>query len=251
MRSHPSLYKLQILRVTSKYQALIDQRQVPDLAALTFEERFGLLVDRECTERDNRRLTTRLRQAKLRQTACIEDIDYRHPRGLDKSLMARLATCQWVRERHNVLITGPTGIGKTWLGCALGHQACRDGLTALYLRLPRFLQELPIAKGDGRYGKLLTTLAKTDVLILDDWGLAPFSDENRRDLLEIVEDRHDRRATIITSQLPVEHWHDALGDPTLADAILDRLVHNAYKIALHGESMRKRSAKLTRGAISD
>ena len=181
----------------------------------------------------------------------IEDIDYRHPRGLDKAFMARLATCQWVRERHNVLITGPTGIGKTWLGCALGHQACRDGLTALYLRLPRFLQELPIAKGDGRYGKLLTTLAKTDVLILDDWGLAPFSDENRRDLLEIVEDRHDRRATIITSQLPVEHWHDALGDPTLADAILDRLVHNAYKIALHGESMRKRPAQLTRGALSD
>jgi len=233
------------------YQALVEQLQMPDIAALTFEERLGLLVDRESTERENRRLTTRLRQAKLRQTACIEDIDYRHPRGLDKSLMARLATCQWVRERHNVLITGPTGIGKTWLGCALGHKACREGLTVLYLRLPRFLPELPIAKGDGRYGKLLTTLAKTDVLILDDWGLAPFSDENRRDLLEIVEDRHERRATIITSQLPVEHWHDALGDPTLADAILDRLVHNAYKIALHGESMRKRPAKLTRGAMSD
>jgi len=233
------------------YQALVEQLQMPDIAALTFEERLGLLVDRELTERENRRLTTRLRQAKLRQTACIEDIDYRHPRGLDKALMARLATCQWVRERHNVLITGPTGIGKTWLGCALGHQACRNGLTALYLRLPRFLQELPIAKGDGRYGKLLTTLAKTDVLILDDWGLAPFSEENRRDLLEIVEDRHDRRATIITSQLPVEHWHDALGDPTLADAILDRLVHNAYKIALQEESMRKRPAKLTRGAVSD
>jgi DNA replication protein DnaC len=233
------------------YQALVEQLQMPDIAALTFEERLGLLVDRESTERENRRLTTRLRQAKLRQTACIEDIDYRHPRGLDKSLMARLATCQWVRERHNVFITGPTGIGKTWLGCALGHKACREGLTVLSLRLPRFLPELPIAKGDGRYGKLLTTLAKTDVLILDDWGLAPFSDENRRDLLEIVEDRHERRATIITSQLPVEHWHDALGDPTLADAILDRLVHNAYKIALHGESMRKRPAKLTRGAMSD
>lgn len=251
MLTHPTLDKLQTLRLTGMYQALVEQLQMPDIATLTFEERFGLLVDRECTERENRRLTTRLRQAKLRQTACIEDLDDRHPRGLDKSLIARLATCQWVRERHHVLITGPTGIGKTWLGCALGHQACRDGLTALYLRLPRFLQELPIAKGDGRYGKLLTALAKTDVLMLDDWGLAPFSEENRRDLLEIVEDRHDRRATIITSQLPVEHWHDALGDPTLADAILDRLVHNAYKIALHGESMRKRPAKLTRGAMSD
>ena len=251
MLTQPTLDKLQTLRLHGMYHALVEQLHMPDIAALTFEERFGLLVDREITERENRRLTTRLRQAKLRQTACIEDIDYRHPRGLDKALMARLTTCQWVREHLNVLITGPTGIGKTWLGCALGHQACRDGLTALYLRLPRFLQELPLAKGDGRYGKLLTTLAKTDVLILDDWGLAPLSDENRRALLEIVDDRHDRRATIITSQLPVEHWHDALGDPTLADAILDRLVHNAYKIVLQGESKRKRPLKLTRGARSD
>ena len=251
MLTQPTLDKLQTLRLHGMYHALVEQLHMPDIAALTFEERFGLLVDREITERENRRLTTRLRQAKLRQTACIEDIDYRHPRGLDKALMARLTTCQWVREHLNVLITGPTGIGKTWLGCALGHQACRDGLTALYLRLPRFLQELPLAKGDGRYGKLLTTLAKTDVLILDDWGLAPLSDENRRDVLESVEDRHDRRATIITSQLPVEHWHDALGDPTLADAILDRLVHNAYKITLQGESMRKRQAQLTRGATAE
>src|SRR5215510_15048206 len=153
MLTHPTLDKLQTLRLTGMYQALVEQLQRPAIATLTYEERCGLLVDRECTEWEHRRLTTRLRQAKLRQTACIEDLDYRHPRGLEKSLMARLATCQWVREHHNIFITGPTGIGKTWLGCALGHQACRDGLTALYLRLPRFLQELPIAKGDGRYGK--------------------------------------------------------------------------------------------------
>ena len=248
MLTHPTLDKLQTLKLAGMYQALVEQLQMSDIAALSFEERFGLRVDRERTERDTRRLTTRLRQAKLRQTACIEDIDYRHPRGLDKAVMARLATCQWVRERHNVWITGPTGIGKTWLGCALGHKACREGLTVLYLRLPRFLQELPIAKGDGRYRRLMTTLAKTDVLILDDWGLAPLSDENRRDVLEIVEERHDCRATLITRQLPVEHWHEALGDPTLADAILDRLVHNAYKITLQGESMRTRPARLTRGA---
>jgi len=251
MLTPPTLDKLQTLKLSGMYHALVEQLQMADIGALSFEERFGLLVDRELTERDTRRLTTRLRQAKLRQTACIEDTDYRHPRGLDKALMARLATCQWIRERHNGLITGPTGIGKTWLGCALGHKACRDGLTVLYLRLPRFLQELPIAKGDGRYRKLMTTLAKTDLLILDDWGLAPLSDEQRRDLLEIVEDRHDCRATLITSQLPVEHWHEALGDPTLADAILDRLVHNAYKITLQGESMRKRQARLTRGASAE
>src|SRR5215475_262195 len=251
MLNHPTFEKLHALRLSGMSQALMEQMQMPEITALSFEERLGLLVDRELTERDNRRLTTRLRQAKLRQTACIEDIDYRHPRGLEKSLMTRLVTCQWVREHHNVLITGPTGIGKTWLGCELGHKACREGLTAFYLRLPRFLPELTIAKGDGRYGKMLTTLAKTDVLILDDWGLAPLNDENRRDLLEIIEDRHDCRATLVTSQLPVEHWHEALGDPTLADAILDRLVHNAYKIPLQGESMRKQQARLTRKASSD
>ena len=251
MLTHPTLDKLHNLKLTGMYQALIEQMTMPDIDALGFEERLGLLVDREMTERDQRRLNTRLQRAKLRSSACYEDIDYRHPRGLDKSMMARLVTCQWVRERHNVLITGPTGIGKTWLACALGQKACREGLSALYLRLPRFLQELPIAKGDGRYVGVMKALAKTDVLILDDWGVAPLSDENRRDLLEMFEDRYDSRATIVTSQLPVEHWYDAIGDPTLADAILDRLVHNAYKLLLKGESMRKRKARLTTEAASE
>ena len=154
--------------------------------------------------------------------------------------MMRFASCQWVRARHNVLMTGPTGIGKTWLACALGHQAGREGWSALSLRLPRLLHELSVAQGDGRYGKLMAALAKTDVLMLDDGALAPLGEENRHDLLECLEDRHDRRATIITSQLPVEQWHEAIGDPTLADAILDRVVHNAYKIVLKGDAMRKR-----------
>jgi DNA replication protein DnaC len=233
------------------YQALVEQLQMADIAALSLEERFGLLVDRELTERDNRRLPPRLRQAKRRQTACIADIADRHPRGLDKAVMSRLATCQWVRAPHNVLSTGPTGIGKTWRGCALGHKACRAGVTALSLRLPRFLPALAIAKGDGRYGKVLTTLARTDLLIRDDWGLAPLSEEKRRDLLEIIEDRHAGRATLVPRQLPVEHWYEALGDPTLADAILDRLVHNAYKITLQGDSLRQRPAQLPRGVVAE
>lgn len=226
--------------------ALAEQRAMPDIEELAFEERLGLLIDREVTERENRRLSSCLRRAKLKHNAALEDIDYRHPRGLDKSLIQSLAACQWVSEHLNILITGPTGVGKTWLACALAQKACREGHTALYLRLPRLLQEMAIAKGDGRYSKLLATLAKTEVLILDDWGLAQLAPEHRRDLLEILEDRHGTRSTLATSQLPIDQWHGLIGDPTLADAILDRLVHNAYKINLKGSSMRKHQAKLTR-----
>ena len=210
---------------------------------LTFEERFGLMVDREWSERQERKLRRRLTGAKLREPACVEDIDYRHPRNLDRSVMQRLATCRWIAEHENVVFTGATGLGKTWLACALAQKACREGHTALYLRLPRLLQDMAIAKGDGRYPKLLTTLAKTEVLILDDWGLAKLTAEQRRDLLEILEDRHGNRSTLATSQLPIEKWHDIIGDPTLADAILERLVHNAYKINLKGGSLRKYRVK--------
>ena len=246
MLTHPTLDKLQTLKFTGMATALAEQMKMPDIDELTFEERLGLLIDREITERENRRLSSRLRRARLKHNAALEDIDYRHPRGLDKSLIQSLAACRWVKEHLNVLITGPTGVGKTWLACALAHKACREGYTAQYLRLPRLLQAMTIAKGDGRYPKLMASLAKTEVLILDDWGLAKLTAEYRRDLLEILEDRHGTRSTLATSQLPIEKWHDMIGDPTLADAILDRLVHNAYKINLKGESMRKRRAKLTR-----
>ena len=251
MLKHPTLDKLHALKLAGMAAALADQSTIPDITDLSFEERLGLLVDREMTERDNRRMTSRLRRAKLRHTAILEDLDYRNSRGLDKGLVQSLAGCQWVKEHLNVLITGPTGVGKTWLACALAHKACREGYTAQYVRLTRLLRELTIAKGDGQYSKLLTSLAKVDVLILDDWGLMKLSAENRRDLLEVLEDRHGRRSTIATSQLPIEEWHGVIGDATLADAILDRLVHNAYKINLRGESMRKRQAKLTDTASSE
>lgn len=251
MLKHPTLDKLQTLKLTGMVAALADQMTSPEIDELAFEERLGLLVDREITERENRRMSNRLRRAKLRHQATLEDIDYRNPRGLDKGLIQSLSACQWVKEHLNVLITGPTGAGKTWLACALAHKACREGYTAQYVRLTRLLRELMIAKGDGSYPKLLTNLAKVDVLILDDWGLMKLSAENRRDLLEVLEDRHGRRSTVATSQLPIEEWHGVIGDATLADAILDRLVHNAYKINLRGESMRKRQTKLTGTTASE
>jgi DNA replication protein DnaC len=210
---------------------------------LTFEERFGMMVDREWTERQARRLKLRLSKSKLREQACVEDIDYKHPRGLDRSVMQRLATCHWVRKRENVLITGATGLGKTWLACALAERACRDGHAALYARVPRLLQELYVARGAGTYAKMIDRLAKPDLLVLDDFGLAPLTDSERRDFLEVVEDRHGRRSTIVASQLEVKHWHQLIDEPTVADAILDRLVNGAHRIEMKGKtSMRAKDA---------
>ena len=239
MLVNPTLDKLNALRLWGMSKAYTEQEGMPDIGALSFDQRLGMLVDNEMTDRQNRSLVSKLRYAKLRLNASMEDLDLRYPRGLDKHLVTQLGSCQWIKDHHNVLLTGPTGIGKSYIACALAQNACREGYKSLYLRLPRLLEELGIAKGDGRYNKLLTSLSKTDLLVLDDFGLSKLSESQCRDLLEVIEDRHGLKSTIIASQLPVKNWHDIMMDPTLADAILDRLVHNAYKINLQGESMRK------------
>jgi len=245
MLNHPTLEKLTSMRLPGMVAALEEQIQTRDIEALSFDERLGLLVDREMTVRHSSRMARRLKAAKLPQNACVEDIDYRHRRGLDRAVVAQLATGSWITRHQNLLITGPTGTGKSWLASALAQKACREELSVLYRRCPRLGPELEIARGDGRYPKLLAAYARIDLLVLDDWGPSPMTDPLRHDLLEILEDRYQRRSTLVTSQLPVDVWHDYLGDPTLADAILDRLVHNAHRITLKGGSMRKRSAALT------
>lgn len=236
-----TLHEMGLRGMAAAYQA---QLQQPELQSLSFDERFGLIVDREWNHRQSRRLARRLREAKLRLPACVEDIDYSVARGLDRSLMRSLAEGHWLREHQSILISGPTGVGKTFIACALANAACRLGFTARYYRVPRLVGDLAMARADGSYPQLMSRLAKTDLLVLDDWGLAALTPAEARDLLEVVDDRCTTRSTLVASQLPVEAWHATLPDPTVADAILDRLVHNAHKLNLKGPSMRKATSRV-------
>lgn len=243
MLTHPTLEQLRQLGLAGMARAFEELADNALGAELNHAEWLGLLLDRELADRQDRRLRARLRYARLRHNAAVEDVDYRTARGLDRALFQKLAQGNWIREQQNLIIIGPSGVGKSWLACALGHRACRDNLSVLYQRIPRLFSDLALARGDGRYARLMRALGGVKLLILDDWGLGPLTAEQRHDMLEIVEDRYGRGATLVTSQIPVDRWHDLIGDPTLADAILDRVVHNAHRIQLRGESLRKKKAQ--------
>jgi DNA replication protein DnaC len=240
---HPTLETLHALRLKPMADAFKAQLADPTMAALSFEERFALLVETQHAAMRDEALQGRLRRAGMRQTACLENLDLRTPRGIDRATIQTLATGTWISQHLNVLITGPAGAGKSWIACALGNQAARDGVTVLYKRLSRLLDDLATARLAGRQARALTTLARVKLLILDDWAMIKLTADQRRDLMEVIDDRHGHASTIIATQIPVDRWHDMIDDPTYADAILDRLVNNAYRIALRGDSMRRRSAK--------
>jgi DNA replication protein DnaC len=241
--THPTIEQLHQLGLAGLARAFAELHDRH--AELSHAEWLGLLLDREITERQDRRLKARLRFARLRHQAAVEDVDYRAPRGLDRALFQKLVSGQWIEAHQNLIIEGPTGVGKSWLACALGHRACRDNRSVLYPRAPRMFADLALGRGDGRYPRLMRAICGVKLLILDDWGLEPLGPEQRHDLLEILEDRYGRGATLVTSQLPVDRWHAVIGDPTFGDAILDRLVHNAHRLQLRGDSLRKRVADET------
>jgi DNA replication protein DnaC len=241
MLNQQTIEKLCAMRLRGMAEAFREQQQEADIQRLSFEERLGLLIDRQWNWRENRALDRRLRNARLQGTACVEDIDFRTQRGLDRQLVRSLITeSTWVREHQNLFLMGPTGIGKTWLARAFAHKACRDGYTALFIKASELFRDLATARADGSHGKLLYRLGRVDVLIVDDWAMAPLADTERRDFLDICDDRYQVKSTLLTSQLPIAAWHAQIGDPTMADSILDRLVHNAHRLELNGESMRKK-----------
>jgi len=246
--THPTIDQLHQLGLTGMARAFAELQANPQSAELSHAEWLGLLLDREATERYDRRLQARLRFARLRQHAVVEDVDYRAPRGLDRALFQKLANGEWIDAHDNLILCGPAGVGKSWLACALGHKACRDNRSVLYRRVPKLFADLALARGDGRYARILRSLAGVQLLILDDWGLEPLDAGARHDLYEILEERYGRRSTILTSQVPVDKWHAVIGDPTYADAILDRLVHNAHRVDLAGDSLRRRRSILANRA---
>lgn len=250
MLIQPTLDTLNQLKLHGMASALSEQMTHSSAQSLSFEDRLGLLVERELVYRENRRLTRLLQIAQLKERAALEDLDLRTRRGLDRAQLASLTSCEWIRQHHNLLIHGATGCGKTFLACALAHQACRQGLSALYVRASRLFEELGLCHADGSFRKRLAAIAKIQLLVIDDFAIAPIAARERTDLLELLDDRVGTRSTIVTSQLPIEHWHEYIGDATLADAILDRLVHSAHKIRLEGDSMRKRFAHTTAGTTS-
>ena len=240
MLNQQTLDKLYIMKLLGMADGFKEQLQQPSFQDLSFDQRFGMLVDGQWTWKENKRLKRLLKEAKLKLQASVEDIDYKTSRGIEKSVLINLTSCNWIRNHQNLLISGPTGVGKTFLACALAQKACREGFRTLYLRMPQFFYQIALARADGTYGNLMKKFSKTHLLVLDDLGLTPLNDTERRDLLEVIEDRHGVTSTLITSQLPVENWHDHIGDPTIADAILDRIIHNAHRIQLKGGSMRKK-----------
>lgn len=239
MLIHQTAEKLKLMRLGAMAELLLNQESQTAAAELSFEERLGLLVDYEWTSRQNKKLERLLKNARLKLDACVEDIDYLHPRKLDKKVFAHLCSMKWVLGHQNVLLSGPTGVGKTYIVCALGNQACRHGFSARYFRMSKLMALIAAGKADGSLPQFYGKLIKTDLLIIDDFGLSPLSAEEGHDFLDIIDDRLEIGSTVMASQLPVEHWHQLLGDPTVADAVLDRLVHSAHQLALSGESMRK------------